>query len=147
MQQLTITSSAFEHNKRIPEKYTCTGQGINPPLSIEDIPQDTKTLAIIMVDPDAVEGTFNHWVTWNIPPSKNKISEHSVPGTEGLNTAEEHGYHPPCPPRGKPHRYIFKVYALDTELNLDVNTTAEELEAAMQGHILAKGELIGLYQR
>ncbi len=147
MKELSITSTAFEPNKPIPEKYTCEGENTNPPLEIIGIPEGTKSLSLIMDDPDAGGGTFDHWIVWNISPSTNKIAEHSVPGKEGLNSADEYGYHGPCPPPGKPHRYTFKVYALDMELGLGANTTKSDLEKAMQGHILAKGQMIGLYHR
>lgn len=112
MTQLIIKSPAFEPNTLIPKKYTCEGQNTNPPLTIQNIPQNTKSIAIIMDDPDAVEGIFDHWIVWNIPPQTTEISENYIQGTQGINTAEENGYHGPCPPRGKPHRYFFKVYAL-----------------------------------
>jgi hypothetical protein len=99
-----------------------------------------------MDDPDAPNGTFDHWIVWNISPSITKIAEHSVPGTEGLNGARKTGYTGPCPPSGT-HRYFFKIYALDAELNLGAKTTRRDLEKAMQNHILGKGELIGLYHR
>ena len=146
MKELTVKSSAFEANKQIPKKYTCDAENTNPPLTIEGTPKETKTLALILDDPDAPRGTFDHWVVWNIPPSTNKVGEHSVPGTEGLNGARKAGYMGPCPPSGT-HRYFFKVYALDTELSLGAKSTKRDLEKAMQDHILAKGELIGLYHR
>ena len=146
MKELSLKSPAFEPTKLIPKKYTCDGENINPPLTIEGIPKETKTLALILDDPDAPSGTFDHWVVWNIPASTTKISENTVPGTEGMNSAREHGYHGPCPPSGT-HRYFFKVYALDTELSLGANSDRKGVEKAMQGHILAKGELIGLYHR
>jgi len=147
MKQLTITSPAFQHNQRIPEKYTGEGEDMNPPLSIEFIPEGTKTLALIFDDPDAVGGTFDHWVVWNIPPSTNKIAEHTAPGKEGLNSGGEYGYTGPYPPRGKPHRYSFRVFALDVELGLLANSTKKDLEKAMTGHILAEGRLVGLFGR
>ena len=147
MSQLTVKSPAFEHNKAIPEKYTCKGENTNPPLTIGGIPQKTKSIALIMDDPDAPSGTFDHWVVWDIPPQTTTIAEHTAPGKEGVNSAQEHGYHGPCPPPGKPHRYFFKVYALDTQLGLGANSRKKDVEKAMQGHILAKGELIGLFRR
>jgi Raf kinase inhibitor-like YbhB/YbcL family protein len=146
MKELSIKSSAFEHNKQIPKKYTCDGDNINPPLTVEGAPKEAKTLSLIMDDPDAPMGTFDHWVTWNIPASTNKIAEHSAPGTEGLNGARRPGYTGPCPPSGT-HRYFFKVYALDAQLDLSAKSTKRDVEKAMQNHILAKGELIGLYHR
>jgi Raf kinase inhibitor-like YbhB/YbcL family protein len=146
MPELTVKSPAFENNKLIPAKYSCDGDEVNPPLTIEGAPPETKTLALVVDDPDAPRGTFDHWVVWNIPPT-GKIEENSVPGTEGLNSGGQHAYVGMCPPSGM-HRYFFKVYALDMKLALNSNfMRKKDLEKAMQGHVLAKGELIGLYKR
>jgi Raf kinase inhibitor-like YbhB/YbcL family protein len=131
MKEFKITSPAFESNKQIPGKYVCSNQATNPPLSFEGIPEETKSVALIIDDPDAPGGTFAHWVVWNISPSTNKIAEHAVPGTQGLNSSGEHGYTGPCPPSGT-HRYFFKVYALDMELELGANSKKQDLEKAMQ---------------
>ena len=146
MKTLTVTSPAFQHNQRIPGEYVCVYESKNPPLNIEGIPEGTKSLALIFDDPDAVGGTFDHWIVWNIPPTQT-IEENSVPGVEGLNSDLQNGYIGPCPPPGKPHRYIFRVFALDTMLDLDSDSGKEDLEKAMEGHVLAKGELIGLFGR
>jgi Raf kinase inhibitor-like YbhB/YbcL family protein len=146
MKELTVKSPAFQPNNQIPKKYSCDGEDKNPPLTIDGVPKESKSLALIVDDPDAPHGTFDHWVVWDIPPSTTKIAEHSVPGTEGLNGARQKGFMGPCPPSGT-HRYFFKAYALDTELKLGAKTTKRELEKAMENHILAKGELIGLYKR
>lgn len=146
MKTLTIKSPAFEANKKIPRKYTCEGESASPPLEIQGTPDEAKTLALIMDDPDAVSGTFDHWVAWNIPASTTKITENQSPlGIEGLNSARENKYHAPCPPSGS-HRYTFKIYALDTEIKLNPKSRKKDLEKAMEGHIIAKGELIGLYR-
>ncbi len=145
MNKLTVRSSAFENNKLIPQKYTCDGEDVNPPLTIEGIPKEAKSLTLLMDDPDAPSGTFDHWVVWNIPASTSKIGENTVPGTEGINSARTRGYHGPCPPAR--HRYFFKVYALDQELQLAPNSKKKDVEKAMQGHVLAKGELMGFYER
>ena len=145
MKALSVSSSAFENNKLIPAKYTCDGDDVNPPLTIEGTPAETKSLVLIVDDPDAPTGTWDHWVVWNIPPT-NRIEENTVTGTEGLNTDRQHSYGGPCPPWGT-HRYFFKVYALDTLLDLSPNSSKKDVEKAMQGHVLAKGELIGLYRR
>jgi Raf kinase inhibitor-like YbhB/YbcL family protein len=146
MTGLTVKSPAFENNKPIPQKYSCDGQEVNPPLTVEGIPQATKTLALIVEDPDAPRGTFDHWLVWNIVPT-GKIEENSIPGVEGINTSGEQTYVSPCPPFGT-HRYFFKVYALDTALALKpLATKKKDLEKAMQGHVLAQGELMGLYSR
>jgi hypothetical protein len=146
MIDLSVKSSVFESGKLIPKKYTCDGQDINPPLNIEGTPKEAKTLVLLLDDPDAPSGTFDHWVVWNIPASTSKIAENSVPGKEGTNSARFQGYMGPCPPSGT-HRYFFKVYALDVELSLGVGAKKKDVEKAMQGHILAKGELMGLYRR
>jgi Raf kinase inhibitor-like YbhB/YbcL family protein len=145
MKELTVSSPAFENNKLISSKYTCDGNNVNPPLTIEGVPDETKSLVLIVDDPDATIGTFNHWTVWNIP-STNKIEENMVPGTEGVNDYRKHAYGGPCPPWGT-HRYFFKVYALDKKLDLNQNSRKKDVERAMQGHILAKGELVGLYRR
>jgi hypothetical protein len=145
MKELTVKSSAFTNNGPIPTKYACDGEDVNPPLSIEGIPQGTQSLALTVDDPDAPMGTWDHWVVWNISPS-NEIEENAVPGVEGTNDFRKHSYGGPCPPSGT-HRYFFKLYALDTRLNLSPNSRKKDLEKAMQGHILAKGEIMGRYSR
>jgi len=145
MKELTITSPAFESNKSIPSKYTCDGDDVNPTLNIKGTPEETKSLVLIVDDPDAPMGTWDHWIVWNIPPT-NKIEENSVPGTEGLNDFRKHSYGGPCPPSGT-HRYFFKVYALNTKLDLNANSRKKDIEKAMKDHILARGELVGRYSR
>ncbi len=147
MKELTVTSSAFKNNQRIPEKYTCSGEGINPPLQIDGIPEGTKSLALIFDDPDAVGEIFDHWILYNIPPTQNHIAENSLAGAAGLNSDQEPVYAPPCPPPGKNHRYTFKVYALDATLVLGGKAAKGEVEKAMRGHILAEGRLVGLFSR
>ncbi len=145
---MEIKSSAFKHNEMIPEKYTCDGENINPPLSFSDIPNGTKTLALIVDDPDAPNGLFVHWTLWNISPVTKEIQEHSVPkgAVEGVTGFGKAGYGSPRPPDGE-HRYFFKLYALDMELNLSPDADKETLEEAMVGHVLDKTELVGLYAR
>jgi Raf kinase inhibitor-like YbhB/YbcL family protein len=145
MNKLTIKSPAFEANTEIPKKYTCEGDSVNPALTIEGVPAEAKSLALILDDPDAVNGVFDHWVIWNIPASTDKIEEDSAPGVEGYNSGRRPGYYPPCPPSGS-HHYTFKVYALDQTLNLPAKTKKADLQKAMEGHILAEGELVGLYR-
>ena len=142
---MKITSPEFQYNDSIPSKFTCQGEDINPQLIIEDFPKDTKTLALIMDDPDAPMGTWVHWVVFNIPVIP-RIEENSIPGTQGKNTAGKLKYHGPCPPSGT-HRYFFKIYALDMELPLSEGASKGALEKVMQGHILDKTELIGLYKK
>lgn len=143
---LKITSSVFEHNKNIPSKYTCDGENINPPLTITGIPGAAQSLVLICDDPDAPSKTWVHWVVWNIPITMKEIAKHSVPGIEGITDFGSKGYGGPCPPSGT-HRYFFKIYALDTTLNLPANSTKKDVEKAMKGHIIEQAELIGLYKR
>jgi Raf kinase inhibitor-like YbhB/YbcL family protein len=143
---LVIKSSSFTDNEFILSKYTCDGVNVNPDISIDQIPKNTKSLAIMVDDPDAPSGTFCHWLMWDIPP-KSSIKEDSAPGTQGRNSFGENKYNGPCPPSGR-HHYHFKVYALDTKLpSLPPSADKIELEKAMKGHILAWGELVGLYKR
>jgi Raf kinase inhibitor-like YbhB/YbcL family protein len=146
MKKLSVNSSAFENNKFIPAKYTCDGDDVNPPLTIEGVPEGTKTLALIVDDPDAPMGTWDHWIVWNISATASKIAENTVPGTEGMNDFRKRSYGGPCPPYGT-HRYFFKVYALDVKLDLSPTSRKRDVEKAMQGHVLAEGELVGLYRR
>lgn len=145
---MKLTSTAFSHNQSIPAKYTCDGQNINPPLSITDVPDNAKSLVLIMDDPDAPAGTWIHWVVWNIDPTTKEITENSVPTgvIQGKSSFGSTGYGGPCPPSGT-HRYSFKLYALDTTLNIYPSATKEDLENAMTTHILDHSELIGLYSR
>lgn len=142
---LIISSPAFQNEGIIPAKYTCDGEDINPPLKVDKIPEGTQTLAIIVEDPDAPKGTFDHWLVWNIPP-KNSIAENRIPGISGKNGAGKTGYHGPCPPSGY-HRYYFHVFALDNSLDLEAGVDKKALQQAMEPHILAKGSLMGRYQK
>ena len=143
--QLKVTSPVFKENEMIPAKYTCDGVNVSIPLDIKHIPEEAKCLALIVDDPDAPNGTWVHWVVWNIPVTHH-IKENEVHGTEGINDFQQHNYGGPCPPSGT-HRYFFKVYALDALLDLPANTKKLQLEKAMSEHIIAFGELIGLYNR
>ena len=142
---LTISSPSFKHEGLIPRTYTCEGSNINPSLVIERIPKEALSLALIVDDPDAPGGTFDHWLVWNIPPVR-VIPENSQPGLEGMNSRGDLGYTGPCPPSGT-HRYFFKVYAVDVLLETMKGATKEKLEFALQNHTIAYGELIGLYKR
>jgi Raf kinase inhibitor-like YbhB/YbcL family protein len=145
---MKISSTAFGHNGQIPEKYTCDGSDINPPLRFEGIPTDAKSLALIVDDPDAPMGTWVHWVVWNMDPKNMEIRENSVPkgASQGRNDFGRYDYGGPCPPSGT-HRYYFKLYALDMKLDIGENATKATLEAAMKGHIRAEAQLTGLYKR
>jgi len=141
IQNIKVFSSAFESNGTIPRKYTCNGEDINPPLVFEGIPEEADSLVLIMDDPDAPMKTFTHWIVWNIEPIA-KIEGDSIPGVEGINDFRKIGYGGPCPPSGT-HRYFFRVYALDKQLELKAGASRKELESAMIGHIIAEGELMG----
>ncbi|MCK4357577.1 MAG: YbhB/YbcL family Raf kinase inhibitor-like protein [Candidatus Cloacimonetes bacterium] len=142
-----IASTAFAEGEMIPRKYTCDGDDISPPLQISDVPENTKSLALIMDDPDAPVGVWDHWIVFNIPASISQISEGEEPqGTPGKNSWGRTGYGGPCPPSGT-HRYFFKLYALDTMLDLEPGASKKKVLKAMEGHILAQGELMGKYKR
>jgi len=143
--ELKISSKAFDNEGQLPSKYTCDGDGINPPLHIENIPEGAKTLALIAEDPDAPNGVYEHWIVWNIDPVVS-IDEGSNPGVSGDNSAGKSGYHPPCPPSGS-HRYYFHLYALNAPLNLRPDSRKKDLETAMEGHIMAKGSIMAHYER
>jgi Raf kinase inhibitor-like YbhB/YbcL family protein len=153
MATIKISSPAFQEEGTIPERYTCDGDGISPPLSWEAIPEGTQSLALIVDDPDAPGGTFVHWVLYDLPADLEGLPENLPPGkgfpiggTEGINSTNKTGYVPPCPPSGT-HRYFFKVYALDQMLNLPAGETKDRLLEAMEGHILGQGQLMGRYKR
>ena len=142
---MKLNSPEFENNGFIPIKFTGQGEDVNPTLIIENIPEEAKTLALIVDDPDAPMGMWVHWVVYDIPIAA-RIEENSVPGKEGSNDFGRTNYGGPNPPSGT-HRYFFKIYALDQELGLEEGVSKEVLEKAMEGHILDKFELIGLYKR
>lgn len=142
---MRLTSTEFNHNGFIPKKFTCEGEDINPALIIEEIPAGAKSLALIVDDPDAPMGTWVHWVVYNMPVIS-RIDEDSIPGEQGMNDFGRKDYGGPCPPSGT-HRYFFKIYALDAELNLKAGLNKQGLEKAMQGRILQKAELVGLYKK
>src|SRR5437868_1543916 len=142
---LTIGSPEFGQKDFIPSRYTCEGDNINPPLTIENIPAGTKSLALVVDDPDAPGRTFIHWLIWNIRPME-MILENTVPGTEGNNSFGTVNYKGPCPPTGT-HRYFFKVYALDKILDINEGAELKSLEKAMRDHIIGYGELIGVYRK
>ena len=147
MGNLKLTSQEFQDNGSIPSKYTCDGDDTSPQLEIEGIPPEAKSLALIMDDPDATIGVWNHWVMWNIP-LVSLIEEGKVPAgaIRGMNSFKKMDYGGPCLPSGT-HRYIFKLYALDKTLNLPEGAKKEEVENAMEGHIVAQTKLTGLYKR
>jgi Raf kinase inhibitor-like YbhB/YbcL family protein len=147
---MTIQSNAFKEGELIPQKYTCDGQDISPPLSWHDAPKNTAAFALIFDDPDAPMGTWDHWILYNVPPNITEFLENvrTLPaGTlEGLNSWAKRGYGGPCPP-DKIHRYYFKLYALDALLSLPPGASKKELETTMQPHVLAEAVLMGRYDR
>jgi Raf kinase inhibitor-like YbhB/YbcL family protein len=145
--KMKIISSAFQEGASIPSKFSCDGANTSPPLQIADVPSGAKSLALIVDDPDAPSGLFTHWTVWNISPQLNTIAEGSAPkGVQGTNDFGKSGYGGPCPPSGT-HRYYFKIFALDRELDLPFGAKRGQLDEAMKGHIVAQGELMGRYSR
>jgi Raf kinase inhibitor-like YbhB/YbcL family protein len=151
---IQITSGAFAEGAAIPAEHTCDGADASPPLKWSGVPAGAKSLALLCDDPDAPGKTWVHWVLYGLPPTVAELSE-GVPKTEtlpngakqGLNDFTRVGYGGPCPPHGSPHRYFFKLYALDTQLSLSARATKQDVESAMKGHVLAQGQLMGTYQR
>jgi Raf kinase inhibitor-like YbhB/YbcL family protein len=150
---LRITSSAFEEGALIPPKYTCDGENVSPPLKWETVPEGTKSIALISDDPDAPMGTWVHWVLFNVPGETKELAENVPPdktltngASQGTNDFRKIGYGGPCPPGGT-HRYFFRIYALDAQIDLPAGATKPELLKAIQGHILGQGQLMGKYKR
>jgi Raf kinase inhibitor-like YbhB/YbcL family protein len=143
---ISITSSSFQAGGDIPAKFTCDGTNVSPALQIGGVPNEAKSLVLIVDDPDAPRGLFTHWIIWNIDPKTTRVAENSAPaaGVQGTNDFGKRNYGGPCPPSGT-HRYFFKIFALDTKLELKPNARRAELDAAMRGHVLAQGELMGRY--
>jgi Raf kinase inhibitor-like YbhB/YbcL family protein len=151
---LQIRSNAFSEGGMIPRKYTCDGEDVSPPMVWSGVPEGTKSLVLIADDPDAPMGTWVHWVLYDIPPTLDGLPEGVAKtplvqgvGTQGTNDFRQIGYGGPCPPRGPAHRYFFKLYALDTSLNLKSGLRKAEIEKAMKGHILAQAQYMGTYRR
>jgi Raf kinase inhibitor-like YbhB/YbcL family protein len=151
---LKVTSPDFTSGGTIPKQFTCDGADISPALAWNDPPGGTQSFSLIADDPDAPVGTWVHWVSFDLPASARSVSQ-NVPKMEqlengawqGRNDFGKIGYGGPCPPRGTPHRYFFKLYALDTKLNLKSGATKQDVERAQQGHVLAQGEYMGRYGR
>ena len=151
---LQLSSPAFPHGEAIPAKYTADGADVSPPLQWSDPPAETRSFVLICDDPDAPRGTWVHWLIWNIPADARRLPE-GIPtkrelpdgARQGTNDFGRIGYGGPAPPPGKPHRYFFRLYALDTVLDVPAGARRPELEQAMQGHVLARGELMGTYGR
>lgn len=155
---MELTSTAFKTGETLPKKYSCEGEDLSPPLAWSGAPAQTRSFAFIMDDPDAPAGTWVHWVLYDLPPGFQKLSE-GLPKNPSLANGAKHGacwgvdsfsragYYGPCPPPGKVHRYIFRLYALDKLLGLKPKAAKDEVLSAMKGHVLAQAELTGLYKR
>jgi Raf kinase inhibitor-like YbhB/YbcL family protein len=146
--RMKITSSAFQEGGNIPSKFTCDGADTSPPLRIGGVPDGAKSLVLIVDDPDAPVGLFTHWIAWNIDPKGGEIAEGSAPANavQGRNDFGKSGYGGPCPPGGT-HRYFFRIYALDRELDLSAGSRRKQLENAMRSHIIGEGQLMARYSR
>lgn len=145
---MKLTSSAFEQNQPIPATSTCDGANHHPPLTISQVPAEAQSLALLVEDPDAPTKVFTHWLLYDLPPSTQHIAEEEMPlkGKDGVNDFGTLGYRGPCPPSGT-HHYVFRLFALDTELGLAEGALKEDVLAKMEGHVLARTELVGTYQR
>jgi Raf kinase inhibitor-like YbhB/YbcL family protein len=143
---ISIASPAFQGGGDIPAKFTCNGRNVSPELQISGAPNEAKSLVLIVDDPDAPRGLFTHWIIWNIDPKTTQVAENSAPAgaVQGTSDFGKRNYGGPCPPSGT-HRYFFKIFALDTKLDLKPSARRAELDAAMRGHILAQGELMARY--
>jgi Raf kinase inhibitor-like YbhB/YbcL family protein len=152
---MRLSSPNLRDGASIPERFTCDGDDVSPPLVIEDIPDNARSLAIVVDDPDAPSGTFVHWLLWNLPADKREVPE-GIPrdrevrqlanARQGTNDFRKIGYGGPCPPRGE-HHYRFHLYAVDDELDLNAGANRKELEQALEGHVVAEAELVGTYRR
>lgn len=149
VKKMHIISSAFKDQEFIPMKYSCAGEGINPPLSFVNVPNKTKSLTLILEDPDAPRGTFDHWIVFNIPNETKEIKEGTLPSGAnfGSNSIGKTDYVSPCPPPGKIHHYVFSLFALDSLLPLKDGTNKQTIKEAMKSHILAEAKLTGLFKR
>ncbi|HEY9015859.1 MAG TPA: YbhB/YbcL family Raf kinase inhibitor-like protein [Gemmatimonadales bacterium] len=151
---MKLTSPGFQHGDVIPRDHTCEGADLSPPLTWTDVPVERRSLALVCEDPDAPRGTWIHWVLYNLPAESAELSP-GIPqlpelpsgARQGRNDSGDIGYNGPCPPPGKPHRYYFRLYALDTMLNLPHGVSRAELDRAMADHILDQATLMGMYQR
>lgn len=145
---MKLASSAFADNNFIPAKYTCDGENVNPPLEISNVPENAQSLVLIVDDPDAPAGDWVHWTLWNILPQTKNILENSVPAgaAKGITDFGRPGYGGPCPPSGA-HRYQFKLYAVDTTLDLSSSARKKDIENAISGHIISQSTLVGIYKR
>jgi Raf kinase inhibitor-like YbhB/YbcL family protein len=145
---MELTSSAFANGQSIPRRHSCEGEDLSPPLSWTEVPESTSSLALIVDDPDAPGRTFTHWLAWGLDPATGGLNEGEPPPVEGRNDFGETGYRGPCPPPGHgPHRYLFRLHALEEELGVEAGAGKAELERALSGRSVAVAELMGTYER
>jgi len=143
-----LISTAFAPGGRIPRRHTCEGEDVSPPLTWSGLPEDTRSLALIVDDPDAPVGTFTHWLAWGIEPDRTGLGEGERPPREGRNDFGAPGYRGPCPPPGHgPHRYVFRLLALGAQLDLAPGAGRRDLERALEGRVLGEAQLVGVYER
>jgi Raf kinase inhibitor-like YbhB/YbcL family protein len=148
MGELTLSSEAFAHGEQIPRRHTCEGEDLSPPLAWSGLPDGTRSAALICDDPDAPSGTFTHWVAWGLDPGAGGLAEGVAAPAEGLSSFGTPGYRGPCPPPGHgPHRYYFRLFALDAAPEVEPGADRDELERALEGHVLESGELVGTFER
>jgi Raf kinase inhibitor-like YbhB/YbcL family protein len=148
MSEFALESGAFENAQAIPSRHSCEGEDVSPSLRWRNVPEGTQSLALVVDDPDAPGGVFTHWIAWGLDPAAEGLSEGESTPREGQNDFGTSGYRGPCPPPGRGrHRYVFRLYALDAELELPAGTAKAELEQAISGHVLTTAELVGTYER
>jgi Raf kinase inhibitor-like YbhB/YbcL family protein len=148
MADFALESTAFGHAQPIPDRYTCDGEDLSPALRWTDAPEEARSLALVVDDPDAPSGVFTHWVAWGLDPGGGGLAEGEAAPSEGKNDFGTVGYGGPCPPPGHGrHRYVFRLYALDSELDLESGAGKADLERAIEGHVLTTAELVGTYER
>lgn len=147
--RITVSSPAFVDGGTIPRRYTCDGEDVSPPLEVSGVPADAAELAVLVEDLDAPRGAFVHWLMWGVDPHETALGVGEVPkgAAQGRNGFGKRGYGGPCPPKGKPHRYVFSVFAADRELSLSQGASVDDLKRALAGHATGAGTLTGRYGR
>jgi Raf kinase inhibitor-like YbhB/YbcL family protein len=148
MSEFALESSAFQNAQAVPSRHTCEGEDASPPLRWTNIPEGTRSLALVVDDPDAPGGVFTHWIAWGLDPASGGLREGEAAPSVGQNDFGTTGYRGPCPPPGHgPHRYVFRLYALDADLELGGGASKAELEQVIEGHVLTVAQLVGTYER
>jgi hypothetical protein len=148
MTEFALESDAFEHAQPIPKRHTCEGEGVSPPLHWRNVPEEARSLVLLVEDPDAPSGIFMHWIAWGLDPATGGLGEGDAAPSEGRNDFGTVGYRGPCPPPGHgPHRYVFRLFALERDLELDSGAGKAELEQAIEGRVVTMAELVGTYER